>query len=336
MGQELLAAIWLGCSTRGHEVTVFEKAKKENHWGVCAWGASKDVLSKFSNQADLEFDKYIFQIGKKMKVVNYDNSVEYYILNGLVTFDKHKWENDLLGDIDTKFGVRYTSQTFPLHKYDYVLDCTGVNRELLPKCPHDFLIPSLQKLVENDQASNDEFYIINYKNALGYFWHFPLSKGRAYIGAIDFKRKYYGVREYFQMHPDARVIKDMGRPLRISPPHQMQPLHNRNIIGVGESIGTVFPITGEGIGPSLKCCDIFLDVLSDNNDNNFDVGQYTSKVIAAFEYYNDAFKILKRIIEKPELLLLLEDIDLKNLVRNDPSSASRINEMAKAIELLAK
>ena len=34
-------------------------------------------------------------------------------------------------------------------KYDYIIDCTGLHRSLLPKSGHAFLIPAYEYLLEN-------------------------------------------------------------------------------------------------------------------------------------------------------------------------------------------
>ena len=52
----------------GHEVTLFESNKKETHWPVCAWGASRHMLEYFSKKADLDFDDYIFHVGKRLRM----------------------------------------------------------------------------------------------------------------------------------------------------------------------------------------------------------------------------------------------------------------------------
>ena len=55
--------------------------------------------------------------------------------------------------------------------------------------------------------------------------------------------------------PEAKVVKKIGRPIRLAPSKHMEPFFDGNIIGVGESIGCVFPMLGEGIIPSLICCN---------------------------------------------------------------------------------
>jgi hypothetical protein len=52
---------------------------------------------------------------------------------------------------------------------------------------------------------------------------------------------------------------------------------------------------GEGIIPSLLCCDIFLEVFdkSDDNNNKFDFKQYRKKVLHRFEYYDNVYRIVR-------------------------------------------
>jgi len=276
---------------RGHDVEIFEASKKETHWPVCAWGASRHMLEKFSKQAGLNFDDYVFHVGKMLRMELPADKVEYLELRGLVTYDKHAWEEALLKDVKVAYGAKVTKETFPFEKYDYVIDCTGLHRTLLPKSNDDFLIPAYEYLLENVHGI-DEFYVIGYKGAKGYFWYFPLDKERGYMGAGDVEKKYYGVSEFFKQHPEARVVKKVGRPIRLAPPKRMEPFYDGNIIGVGESIGCVFPMLGEGIIPSLICCDLFLEVL-DKSKDKFDSKQYRKKVLDRFDYYDDVYRVVR-------------------------------------------
>ena len=249
------------------------------------------MLEQFSNHAGLKFEDYVFHVGKRLRMELPNNVVEYLDLRGLVTYNKHKWEADLLKDVKVNFGVRCTRESFPFDKYDYVLDCTGLHRTLLPKSSEDFLIPAYEYLVEGVQGI-DEFYVIGYKGAKGYFWYFPLDSNRGYMGAGDVERKYYGVSEFFTQHPEARISKKIGRPIRLAPPKRMEPFVDGNVIGIGESIGCVFPMLGEGIIPSLLCCDIFLEVL-DKREKPFDSKKYRKKVLDRFGYYDDVYRIVR-------------------------------------------
>ena len=275
---------------KGHDIQVFESSQMDNHWPVCAWGASKNMLQVFSEKAGLDFDKYILHNGKVLKMYLPHDNVEYLELKGLVTYDKKKWENDLLRGIEVSYGTRITQDNFPASDFDYVLDCTGYHRTLLPRSKNDFVIPAYEYLVENVNDL-DEFYVIGYKGARGYFWYFPLDDKRGYVGAGDIDRKYLGIKEFFEDNPSARIIRKIGRPIRLSPPKNMKPFFMRNIIGVGESIGCVFPMLGEGIIPSLLCSDIFLEVLDEGRE--FDFNSYANKVLKKFGYYDDVYKIVR-------------------------------------------
>ena len=273
----------------GHDVEVFESSKKENHWAVCAWGASKNILSKFSSDVGLNFDDYVYHTGKRLRMDLPNNKTEYLELDGLVTYNKLKWEHDLLKDVKIVYDYRCNS-SFPFSNYDYVLDCTGFYRSLLPSSNDDFYIPAYEYFVENIE-NQDDFYVIGYKGARGYFWFFPLHEGKAFVGAGDIDRKYFGISEFFNDNPNVKIIKKIGRPIRLSPPKRMEPFFHNNIIGVGESIGCVFPMLGEGIIPSLLCSEIFLNVFK--SSKQFDFNRYRSLVLKKFNYYDDVYKIVR-------------------------------------------
>ena len=274
----------------GHHVEIFEASKKESHWPVCAWGASKNMLEIFSRNAGLTFEDYVLHRGKKLRMDLPYDKVEYLELKGLVTYDKYGWEHDLCRGLKVNYDIHCTPESEFLSQFDYVIDCTGLHRSLLPKSSQDFIIPSYEYLVDNVNGA-EEFYVIGYKGARGYFWFFPLGNGRAYIGAGDIDRKYFGISEFFKKNPDAKTIKKIGRPIRLCPPKRMLPFHNGNIIGVGESIGCVFPMLGEGIIPSLICCDIFMEVLGRNS--NFNAKLYEKKILKKFGYYDDVYRIVR-------------------------------------------
>ena len=44
---------------------------------------------------------------------------EYLDLKGLVTYNKQKWEEDLLEGITIQYGVKWSPDSFPLDEYDY-------------------------------------------------------------------------------------------------------------------------------------------------------------------------------------------------------------------------
>jgi flavin-dependent dehydrogenase len=287
---------YLACmiSKMGHEIEVYETNVEGAHWPICAWGGSKNMLEKFSQQAGLEFNEYINHTGRTLRIDLPGNKVEYLELKGLVTYDKRKWESDLLRGVRVSYGRKCNLESQLLSEYDLVIDCTGFHRSLLPKSEEDFIIPAYEYLVENLKDIED-FYVIGYKGARGYFWCFPLSKGEAFVGAGDLDRRYYGISEFLARHPECNIKKKIGRPIRLAPPRRMQPFYWNNVVGVGESIGCVFPMLGEGIIPSLICCDIFLRELTGSNNlgKGFDFKHYSSSVLKRFGYYDDVYRIIR-------------------------------------------
>ncbi|MGI0024858.1 MAG: hypothetical protein ACREA4_06905, partial [Nitrososphaera sp.] len=91
---------------RGHDVEIFESSRKDHHWPVCAWGASRHMLEKFSKRAGLDFNDYIFHVGKTLRMELPSNVVEYLELRGLVTYNKHKWESDLMKNVKVHYGTK--------------------------------------------------------------------------------------------------------------------------------------------------------------------------------------------------------------------------------------
>jgi flavin-dependent dehydrogenase len=275
---------------KDHDVEVFELYKKERHFPVCAWGASRHMLSHFSEMANLNFDDYIFHVGQRIGIRLPNGKSDYLNCLGLVTYDKKRWEDDLLDGININYNIRCTQQNFPFHRYDYVLDCTGFHRSLLPKPKEEeLIIPAWEYLVDNVHDA-DEFYILGYKNATGYFWFFPLNNDRAYVGAGDMNRIYLGVDEFFKENPTAHILTKIGRPIRITPPTRMEPLTNGNVIGVGESVGCVFPLLGEGIIPSLICSEILLDLFE---NNEYSDKEYRKRLFKKLGYYDEVYKVIK-------------------------------------------
>lgn len=275
---------------KDHEVEVFELYKKEQHFPVCAWGASRHMLSHFSKMAGLNFGDYIFHVGNRIDIRLPNGKNEFLNCLGLVTYDKKRWEDDLLDGVKINYGIRCTQDNFPFQKYDYVLDCTGFHRSLLPKPEEqELIIPAWEYLVDHVHDA-DEFYIIGYKQAMGYFWFFPLDNARAYVGAGDMKKVYHGVQEFFKEQPQAKVLTKIGRPIRITPPTRMEPLTNGNVIGAGESVGCVFPLLGEGIIPSLICSEILLDLFE---NNEYSAKEYKKRLFKRMGYYDDVYQVIK-------------------------------------------
>jgi hypothetical protein len=349
-----------------HEVEAFEMREKEKWWAVCAWGTSAPFISDLVKQAGLNFEDYILFRGKRMIVDPGNGSTFGIKLNGLVTFDKTR----LFGDMKKGKNIHWGAQikdVNDLKGFDMVVDATGFHRSLMPKLEHDAAIPSFEVEVEG-KFPWDDFYIKPYPGLSGYFWYFPLGEGRGHIGAGDFKAQYRGEIEAMIKKYDWKVVRRIGRPVRILPPAYIGPFYAepkcmscsktirntkllRNatkvssgqtagttilnssggqvaattfadrgassndgatqpngrpnpldghgwcdcssprpdgplVVGVGESIGTVYPLLGEGIIPSMQCVNMFVEHLDD-------MEAYSEAVLKHFDIYAKVYRFIK-------------------------------------------
>jgi hypothetical protein len=339
----------------GHQVEAFEMRDKDKWWAVCAWGTSAPFISDLVKQAGLNFDDYILFRGKNMIVDPGNGHDTFNIkLNGLVTFDKTRLFGDMKKGKNIHWGA-HPKDVNELKGFDMVIDATGFHRSILGKLEHDAAIPCFEVEVEG-KFPWDDFYIKPYPGLSGYFWYFPLGEGRGHIGAGDFKAQYRGEIEAMVKKYDWKVVRRIGRPVRILAPKYMGPFYKEPrcltcgntinskkllrsikeraaqsatanmssrgqattfaergisgasgasptnghgscacskpapdgplVVGVGESIGTVYPLLGEGIIPSMQCVNLFVDHMDD-------MDAYSKAVLKHFDIYAKVYNFIK-------------------------------------------
>jgi flavin-dependent dehydrogenase len=276
-------------SQEGHEVTGYEMQKEGEFQAVCAWGTSKNELSKIMKPLGIDFEKYVLFNGKEMVVdLGPDKNPRNIPLIGLVTYDKHQLELDLTKGKNAKFGIKATPTLLKDEGYDMIIDCTGLYRSFLPKVMEDLWIPCVEYKVsyETGEPSHNDFYIKPFEGLAGYLWSFPLEKGSAFVGAGDYKKRHNEALKEFSEHSPGKIVKKIGRPIRISPPKYCEPFYLGNVVGCGESIGTVFPLLGEGIIPSLQCAELLCKNLGD-------LPNYRKDVLQKFEFFNYVYDLIK-------------------------------------------
>ncbi len=272
---------------RNHKVTGFERYPKKKYQCVCAWGTTKDYISKYAEACDLNFDDYILHEGSNI-LVSFAGAEIESPLSGLVAFDKHRFLEDMQHGSKIKYGTWVQSEN-DLKGYDMVVDATGL-RALLPKIQsHEILIPCVQYKVKYQDPPFDDFYIQVLENMGGYLWYFPLGGRWAHVGAGDLNHNHHQViQDFFDRYGGERE-KIVGRPVRLCPPKYCQPFTSGKVVGVGESIGTVFPLLGEGIIPTLQCAELL-------TTNLHDLDQYRREVLDHFAFYETAYNFLAPLL----------------------------------------
>lgn len=288
-------------------VTGFERMPETQHDAVCAWATSKNVMSGLAKNCGLNFEDYIMHDGRNMVVDigNGDHSRIDISLKGLVNYDKLRLIKDMIRGTKVEFGSAPRKENLEWD-FDIIIDSTGFHRNYLPRLTNEMWIPCVQYKVKYkvDKSPYEDFYLKAFPSMTGYFWYFPLGNGYAHIGAGDFERKRDNkfVQQFLNKH-ECEIIKKVGRPVRISPPSHCEPFTDgRKSVGVGESIGTVYSLLGEGIIPATWCAELFV--------KNFDdLKTYREAVIKKFESYVVVFRFIQlKIARKFNMIKHLPDL----------------------------
>jgi flavin-dependent dehydrogenase len=272
-----------------HQVEGFEMRAEEKWYTVCAWGTSEPFIKGLVKKAGFDFDDYVLHRGRKMIVDLGDEKLEIN-LRGLVTYDKHRLTHDMIKGKKINWGAQIKEVDGNFKDFDMVVDATGLHRSLLPKVKGDLVIPSLEYQVKSKELPYDDFVIRPYENITGYWWYFPLGDGMAHVGAGDLHGRYRGELDEFVKKYHCEVIRRIGRPVRVTPPLRCQPFFEGKVVGVGESIGTVYPMLGEGIIPSMQCVNLFVDNMNDKE-------AYRKAVLEKFAIYAKVYDFVKSKID---------------------------------------
>jgi flavin-dependent dehydrogenase len=274
-----------------NQVVGFERMPQDQHDAVCAWATCENVMSGLAKNCGINFDDYVLHDGKHMKV---DLGRDYVDLKlkGMVSYDKLKLIQDMIKGTDIRFGRAPRKEELE-PDFDIIVDATGFHRNYLPRLQNEVWIPCVQYKVRYAPGKEpfDDFYLRSFPSMSGYFWYFPLGNGYAHIGAGDFMKSHNQFVDEFMGKHECEVIKKVGRPVRISPPASCEPFTDgKKSVGVGESIGTVFALLGEGIIPSTWCADLFVQHMHD-------LQAYRDAVIKKFEIYSTVFKFVQLKIQ---------------------------------------
>ena len=282
VGIGVAGAYLLNRLSKEHEVIGFERMKEQEHDSICAWATTVKGMQGLISRCDLNFEDYILHKGARMDVIA---SRSFSIkLKGLCTYDKIGLIKDLIKGCKVRYGEMINADI--KDDFDLVIDSTGFNRSLLPKPKDELWIPTIQYKVKYDKLPFDDFIIKPFPSMTGYFWYFPLNDNYAHVGAGDKNRRHVAIVNEFISKYGGRIVKKVGRPVRLTPPQLCKPYIVDNIVGVGEAIGTVFALLGEGIIPSTQCADLLI-----NNINNLD--RYSMLVNDRFKIYYDVYRFVK-------------------------------------------
>jgi hypothetical protein len=228
----------------------------------CAWGATGG-FNELLEHVDMSPESYILQ------------QLDHVIIDGteikvdIVTFNKPRLISDLLKDA----AVYYT----PLNttKYDRIIDATGTSRTYLPP-------------VENDL----------------YAWCFPLSDNFYHVGYGSINESsFHALSEICKVWKrDSHTVCACKGKIRITCPHHSTPFVDNiatdggsvPVWGIGEAIGCVGPLAGDGIVPGMKSAQLLVQ-------HRDDPEKYTHSILHEFKWMRNERRVVDKIYrgEKP-------------------------------------
>lgn len=253
--------------------------KRSGFYIPCGYAVNMNRLSAFLKKIEIDAENYL-EASSNHVIFESDSGININLpTSGFSTIDKNRLESDILGDLKVE------RRSVPLTKRDkdILIDATGVSRYYLGPATGDLLMRTKEYLTE--VSPHEDFYFRYFPSGRGYYWEFPLKQGY-HIGAggdsIDLVTE---ALDNVKGH-----LKVMSRNIRLSP--LFDQIHRGNIIGIGEAIGTVSPITGEGILPSIESAEILFQQLKKYNDIQSLKERYSYEIKKTFSRYIKLFELL--------------------------------------------
>jgi flavin-dependent dehydrogenase len=247
----------------------------------CAWGTSARFV-ELVEKAGLQAEKYIL---RRLDYVLID---DVRIKADLITFDKPQLIRDLLKDAEIRFAPLTT------HRYDRVIDATGVVRALLPAIEDDIILGCCQYLIETKEPLENRIKL----GSIGYAWCFPLSDDRYHVGCgslIADPQRILGKLGWLESSSprfEKKILCRCAGKIRLTGPYQSQPFVvngcSEGLWGIGESIGCVAPLAGDGIVPGMRSVQLLLD--SWDNPR-----QYMEAVLGEFRWMKDERGVIDKM-----------------------------------------
>jgi flavin-dependent dehydrogenase len=281
----------------------------------CAWGTSRGFHELLKGVA-LEPERYILR------------RFDHILMDGvrieadLMTFDKPALLRDLL-----KGAVIKTSALHP-EEYNRVIDATGVSRAFLPAIPEDIILTCMQCFVETDKRLENRIML----GGIGYAWCFPLSERQYHIGCgslLQDPHKTLGALGWLDddsLQDEQRVVCACSGSVRLTGPHFSLPFvvegTAEGIWGVGEAIGCVAPLAGDGVVTGMQSASILVDHWDDPKG-------YTDALLDKFRWMRPERKVIDKLISGLKLTL----DDARVLRRNSKRMGMKVG-LKQAMQLM--
>ena len=261
-----------------NNITLFDTAEPPStNCGInpCAWGTSvgfKELIA----YAGIEPEKYIFREYASITI----NQVK--VKASALVFDKPK----LIADL--RNGALIQRSPPVLGEFERVIDATGSARAYLPAIAGDLKVKCTQFRAYAAEPLDFGIHISN----MGYAWCFPLANNECHVGAGSLIISPRQMLENLGWLSKDGYRCACAAPIRITAPfYARQFVHtigNTAVWGVGEAIGCVAPLAGEGIIPGLKSARLLLNHWEDP-------AAYEKAILKEFEWMKEERKVIDKI-----------------------------------------
>lgn len=259
------------------EVTLCDEVKRTGcGQRPCAWGvAPADEYRRLVGRF-LDPERYIERRSDEVRIDGVPMGAD------LLTVDKPALIRDMIG------GAPVGHDPLDPGEYDLVVDATGVERAYLGPVEADDLIAELcQYRIASERDLGTWFQTSTY----GYGWCFPLGNGEYHVGYGNLPPHLGKGMSVIDTTVDGARIKCQCRSrIRLSSPYHSLPMVRGNIVGAGESIGTVGPLGGDGNLYAMQCSEMLLE-------NLHDLDRYQEEVLRDYEWMRKERITLIRMLE---------------------------------------
>jgi flavin-dependent dehydrogenase len=260
---------------KGIEADLFDKVKNVRcKLRPCAWGFAPSseyerLVSKF-----LEPGEYVLEHFDSIVV----NGVT--VRSDMVTVDKPRLVRDLIGE------GKVTREPLPAASYDRVIDATGIERAFLPPVVGpEFLVDCYQRRVRSERRMPLSFT----SSKFGYEWCFPVGGDEYHLGYGSLEEQVNGFSRLPKDGDGISTICACASKIRLTSPHYSTPLISEGkFVGIGESVGAVGPLAGDGNIYAMQCGEMLLESWDD-------LEGYQAKVLDAYDWMRKERKALEKL-----------------------------------------
>lgn len=265
---------------RGCDIHLYDRPTK-GRCGLtpCGWGVSP-AFNALLAATGLDGEPYIL---RRFDHLYMD---EVRVEADLMTIDKPRLVRDL------RMGAEVRLTPAAVRDYDRVIDASGAARALLPPLGNDLVLECCQFLVRSEQPLPSRVQF----GGVGYAWSLPLGEDRYHVGCgsllLDPKEQLEQLGWLGAGEGRRHILCRCRGNIRLTGPRQAQPFivdrQGTEVWGVGEAVGCVAPLAGEGIVPGLQSVQLLLESWDDAE-------RYRQALLAEFRWMEEERAIVERL-----------------------------------------